>query len=122
MSAVPKKSLPVGVPSGAPSCSLSPTELDRRRAGLAQLAAAATEGIADAGGISLRFPFSDDLLDRAWSALRAETSCCPDFRYVLTVDPTDQSFEVAVRTDVPGHARWLRTVYLDEPKTDADHA
>lgn len=116
-----KKTLPIGVPSETPACSLSPTDLGRRRVGLAELAATATQRVADDGGISLRFPFSDELLERACSTLRAETFCCPGFRYVLTVEPSDRMVELAVRADVPGHARWLRAVYLEEPDTGATH-
>jgi len=89
--------------------------------GLAELGAAATQRVADDGGITFRFPFSDELLERAWSALRAETSCCPGFRYVLTVEPSERTFALAVRTDVSDHARWLRTVYVGQADAEAAH-
>lgn len=114
-----KQGLPVGVPSGAPSCSLSPADLGHRRRGLADLVAAAHGRVTADDGISLRFPFSEELLEAAWWALQAETSCCPDFGYVLTVEPSERTFELAVHSDVPGHARWLRTVYLGHPDTGA---
>lgn len=111
-----KRTLPIGAPSGAPSCSLSPGELEGRRIGLAELAATAKDRVADDGGITLRFALTDELLEGAWAALRAEASCCRDFRYVLTLAPKDGTLDLSVRTDVPGHSRWLRTVYLEGPQ------
>jgi len=110
---IPSHRMPIGTTdTAAPSCSLSPDGLGRRRVALADLAEAATERTSDDQGVTLRFPFSDELLETAWSAVRAETVCCRDFRYVLAIEPSRGVFELAVRTEVPGHARWLRSAYL----------
>jgi len=113
---IPSDRIPiVATGAAAPSCSLPPDDLGRRRVALADLARAATDHAADDQGITLRFPFSDELLETAWSAVRAETGCCRDFRYVLAIEPSRGVFGLAVRTEVPGHARWLRSVYLENP-------
>jgi hypothetical protein len=89
------------------ACTLTPAELEHRKASLLPgLVARAVEQLALPNGVRWRFAPTDDLLAALTPVIEAERRCYRFLRFVVAVEPTGGSISLAV-TGPPGTREFL---------------
>ena len=73
------------IPTNAPSCSLDRPALAARVAAWRELSAAVVAATRTDTGAELRYRPDPGVVERLAALVEAESSCCPDLRFDLTV-------------------------------------